>query len=271
VSLKLPLTVAIVVGAVCAAALVFAAFYGDEEGSSGATGSKAGGSAQSESKPVGGQRIRASGPVPTLGSRPRRGRFFAILRVRPGSRVPLLRAPGGRLASTLSARSEFGSARVLAVVRQRGSWFGVATPLRRNSRLGWVHFDPRALDLYWTRYSLTVRPPSSSLELRYGRRLIDRFVVTVGTPESATPPGRFGVTDALVFEDNPNYGCCALALSGHQENLPPGWLGGDRIAIHGTLGPVGGAASHGCIRATNDTMHMLFSKVPLGTPVFVTG
>ena len=67
------------------------------------------------------------------------------------------------------------------------------------------------------------------------------------------------------------YGCCALALSGHQPNLPPGWIGGNRLAIHGTPGPVGLAASAGCVRATDAAMKTLFSEVPLGTPVFVSG
>ena len=48
--------------------------------------------------------------------------------------------------------------------------------------------------------------------------------------------GRFAVTDKLRTEDRADspYGCCALALTGHQTKLVPGWPGGDRLAIHGT-------------------------------------
>ena len=68
------------------------------------------------------------------------------------------------------------------------------------------------------------------------------------------------------------YGCCILALTGHQTNPPPGWTGGDRLAIHGTDAP-----SHdrqrrprpaACGRPT-PTSQVLMRLVPLGTPVFV--
>ena len=54
-----------------------------------------------------------------------------------------------------------------------------------------------------------------------------------------------------------------------QTSLPSDWIGGDRLAIHGTTGAVGAAESHGCIRATDATMRLLFECIPLGTPVFV--
>jgi L,D-transpeptidase-like protein len=209
-------------------------------------------------------------PVPTVPRRPRRGRYFAIVGVREGARVPLFASPGGRFISSVSDRSGFGSPRVFAVARQSGSWLGVISPLRPDRVLGWVRFDAAKLRLYWTRYSLRVLLSKRILELRYGDRVLGRYTVTVGAAGSTTPRGRFAITDALSFDQSPFYGCCALALSGHQGHLPVGWLGGDRIAIHGTPGPVGFAASHGCIRATDATMRTLFRRVPLGTPVFVT-
>jgi hypothetical protein len=209
-------------------------------------------------------------PVPTESSQPPEPKF-AILEVRRGARVPLRASPAGRLVKSLSAHSEFGSSRVLGVARRKGPWLGVITPLRPNGKLGWVRFDTAKLALYWTRYSLQARLSERTLELRYGRRVLGRYRITVGAPGNDTPKGRFAITDALNFGHSPYYGCCALALSGHQENLPPGWIGGDRIAIHGTPGPVGEAASLGCIRATDHTMHALFRRVPLGTPVFVRG
>jgi L,D-transpeptidase catalytic domain len=210
----------------------------------------------------------AQRPAPTESSRPQ-GPRFAILEVRRGAHVPLRASPGGALVRSVSAHSEFGSPRVLGVARRRGAWLGVITPLRPNGKLGWVRFDAARVWLYWTRYSLRARLSERTLELRYGRRVLDRYRITIGAPGSDTPKGRFAITDALNFGHSPYYGCCALALSGHQQNLPPGWIGGDRIAIHGTPGPVGEATSHGCIRATDHTMHALFRRVPLGTPVFV--
>jgi hypothetical protein len=215
--------------------------------------------------------IGHSPPVPTLAGRPRNGRRFAILQLRRGASVTLFAAPGGKPIRSLSAQSEFGSPRVLAVARQEGSWLGVITPLLPNGELGWVRFDAAKLELYWTRYWLRVSLAERRMELRYGGRELGRYTVSVGAAGSDTPRGRFAITDALIYDDSPYYGCCALALSGHQEHLPVGWLGGDRIAIHGTPGPVGFAASSGCIRATDETMRTLFRRVPLGTPVFVRG
>ncbi len=207
--------------------------------------------------------------VPTLAEQPQSHPSFAIVQVRDGARVPMLASPGGKLVSTLSAHSEFGSPQVLGVVRQRGSWLGVATPLLPDGQLGWVRFDAASLNIYWTRYSVRVLISKRQLELRYGGKVLGRYTVTVGAAGSGTPEGRFAITDALAYDHSPFYGCCALALSGQQEHLPLGWLGGNRIAIHGTPGPVGYAASHGCIRATDRTMRILFRSVPLGTPVFV--
>jgi L,D-transpeptidase catalytic domain len=210
-------------------------------------------------------------PVPTLTSQPLRGRHFAILSVRDGTRVALYAKPGRQLLKWVGANSEFGSPRVLAVAAQKGAWLGVITPLRGNGELGWVRFDRGKLDLYWTRYSIKVLLSQRRMELRYGGEVVGRYVVTVGAAGLDTPQGRFSITDALDFGASPYYGCCALALSGRQDNLPVDWLGGDRLAIHGTPGPVGDAASHGCIRATDATMRTLFRRIPLGTPVFVRG
>jgi hypothetical protein len=189
--------------------------------------------------------------------------------LRAGIRVTLWRSPGGSAVGAVGPKTEFGSPVVFSVIKERDGWLGVTTPDLPNGRLGWIRRDPSRVDLYRTKYSLSVNLSARSLSLRYGDGTVGRFVVTVGGPGSETPTGRFGVTDALSFGSSPFYGCCALALSGRQTRLPPGWLGGDRIAIHGTPGPVGGAESHGCIRATDATMRILFSHIPLGTPVFV--
>jgi lipoprotein-anchoring transpeptidase ErfK/SrfK len=211
----------------------------------------------------------SSDPVPTLPGKAARGSAFAIARLREGSRVTLWHSPGRSVVGAVGPETEFGSPVVFSVVKERGDWLGVTTPDLSNGRLGWIRRDPSRVDLDRTKYSLSVDLSARRLSLRYGDGTVGRFLVTVGGPGSETPVGRFGITDALSFDSSPFYGCCALALSGRQTRLPPGWLGGDRIAIHGTPGPVGGAESHGCIRATDITMRTLFRHVPLGAPVFV--
>jgi hypothetical protein len=239
--------------------------FGDQGSDSGAPGKPRASVSPEGAAP----RAEPQRPVPTLASQPRDGRYFQVISLRDGVEAPLYANPGGKLLRSINSRSEFGSPRVLAVARERGTWLGVITPLLPDGELGWVRYDPTKLDRYWTRYSLRIVLSKRQMQLRYGDRLLGRYTVTIGTTASATPEGHFAITDALDFGDSPDYGCCALALSGHQSHLPVGWLGGDRIAIHGTPGPVGQAASHGCIRATNQAMRTLFRRVPLGTPVFV--
>jgi L,D-transpeptidase catalytic domain len=208
--------------------------------------------------------------VPTLAARPSDGVAFAIAHVEKGAKVDLRSAPGGPVVARLGALTEFGSPTSFSVVATKPGWLGVTAPELPNGELGWIARDPTKVDVYWTRYSLHASLSGRELELRYGHQAIDRFPVTVGGPGTETPPGRYGVTDGVSFDESPYYGCCALALSGHQyAELPAGWIGGNRLAIHGTPGAVGGAESLGCIRATDETMRYLFAHVPLGTPVFV--
>lgn len=211
-------------------------------------------------------------PPPTLLGRPRRGTAFEIVHVREGARVDLRTAPGGPVAFRLGDKTEFGSPISFSVVATKPGWLAVTAPQMPNGILTWIARDPRTVDVYWTRWSIHADLSARSLELRYGDKTIKRFPVTIGGPGTETPPGRYGVTDGISFDESPYYGCCALALSGHQTAaLPAGWLGGDRLAIHGTPGAVGNAESLGCIRATDETMRYLFRRVPLGTPVFVDG
>jgi lipoprotein-anchoring transpeptidase ErfK/SrfK len=103
--------------------------------------------------------------------------------------------------------------------------------------------------------------------LRSGQRVLRRASIGVGRPGSPTPTGRFAVTDKLDGAAiNPVYGCCILALSAHQTNVPSGWRGGNRIAIHG--GGTG-AVSAGCVHAGETDLRYLMRVVPLGTPVTI--
>lgn len=207
---------------------------------------------------------------PTLLARPRRGTAFEIAHVRKGVHVDLRGAPGGPVVARLGDKTEFGSPVSLSVVATKPGWLGVTAPEMPNGELAWIARDPSRVDVYWTRWSIHASLAGRGLELRYGKKTVRSFVVTVGGPGTETPPGRYGVTDGVSFDESPYYGCCALALSGHQTAaLPAGWIGGDRLAIHGTPGAVGTAESLGCIRATDETMRYLFNRVPLGTPVFI--
>jgi lipoprotein-anchoring transpeptidase ErfK/SrfK len=184
----------------------------------------------------------------------------------------MLRAtPGGRPLHRLGRRTEFGSRRVLAVTARRAGWLRVMASERPNGRAGWI---PEArTQLAGTDWSIHVDRSARRLTLRHDGRRVRSLPVAVGRPGTETPTGRFAITDKLHPDDPASpYGCCALALSGHQPKLLPGWPGGDRLAIHATpqASSVGQAASLGCLRAATRDMRALMRTVPLGAPVFVT-
>jgi hypothetical protein len=179
--------------------------------------------------------------------------------------------PGGPATGRIGATTEFGSPQVLGVAARRGSWLGVVTSARPNGRLAWIRRGA-AVSLARTRWSLHADLSERTLTLRRDGRAVRRLSVAIGRPGSDTPTGRFAVTDKIAGSRfGPYYGCCILALSGHQPNTPPGWTGGDRLAIHGTDAPatIGTPASAGCLRAADADLRPLMAKVPLGTPVFV--
>jgi hypothetical protein len=184
----------------------------------------------------------------------------------------ILRAkPGGRVIAHLRPKTDWGSPTVVWARERRGNWLGVVATALPNNKVGWLdirHDHPRM----W-RSTLTLEADLSkrTLELRRGSKVVLRIPVTIGGPSSPTPVGRFTVTDKLIpTQGVAYYGCCLLALSGHQPNLRPGWAGGDRIAIHGSpTGQVGAAASGGCLRALDKDLKRLMKVVPVGTPVVI--
>jgi hypothetical protein len=175
--------------------------------------------------------------------------------------------PGGRVLARLATKTEFGSAQILAVARRRHGWLAVRTPLLPNGKVGWIREDSRVRLLHepWT---LEVDLSQRRLIVRDERRRRFSIPVAIGAAGTPTPTGTFGVTDRLRMSGT-TYGCCALALSANQPNIPQGWGGGTRIAIHGTTatGSIGTPASHGCIRASADGMRKLMDVVPLGATV----
>jgi lipoprotein-anchoring transpeptidase ErfK/SrfK len=185
-------------------------------------------------------------------------------------RATLRVRPAGRVLGRVGRRTEFGSRRVLAVIGRRAGWLRVMVPELANGESAWVRASATRPGV--TRISLHVDRSRRRLELRRGRRVLRRVTVAVGRPDTPTPLGRFAVTDRLraTSGDSP-YGCCAIALTGHQTKLLPGWPGGDRLAVHGTPLPetIGQAVSLGCMRAARRDLEALMRRVPLGAPVFI--
>ena len=123
-----------------------------------------------------------------------------------------------------------------------------------------------------TALRLDVDLSSRTLVLFRGRSVVRRMLVGVGRAGSETPTGQYAVTDKLPGPAySAYYGCCILALSATQPNLPSGWTGGNRIAIHGTpsASDFGRAVSAGCLHARDSDLRYLMRSLPLGTPVVI--
>jgi hypothetical protein len=185
-------------------------------------------------------------------------------------RTTLRAAPGGRVVARVGPTTEFSSPRVLAVTGRRDGWLRVIASERKNGQRSWIRAGAARLGA--TDLAIHVDRSARRLVLRRGDRVLRRMPIAVGRPGNETPLGRFAVTDRLRTSNAGSpYGCCALALSGHQTKLVDGWPGGDRLAIHGTPNPetVGTEASLGCMRAYTRDIRALMRRVPLGAPVFV--
>jgi hypothetical protein len=205
-------------------------------------------------------------PKPTVAP-PRRGETYGAkvtktiaLRARPRA--------GARRLTFHGKRTEFGSERILAVVKVRGRWLGVKSEKLRNDQIAWIRAD--RVELLRELWSIEVDLSERAAVLRKRGKRVAAFRVAVGAPGTDTPTGVYGVTDRLTTGGaGSGYGCCVLALTGRQRNIPQDWPGGDRLAIHGTSAPwsIGTAASHGCLRASEETMQMLMRRVPLGAQV----
>ena len=186
---------------------------------------------------------------------------YLVARV-AGSGVVVHARPGGAAVGALGRRTEFGSPQTLTVVRERGKWLGVVSTTVPNGEIGWV----KRSGLRYRHVTVKLEADLSrrTLSVKRGDTALRRIRIDIGAAGSSTPIGRYAVTDKLPGgRFSPVYGCCILALSGHQ--------GSRRLAIHGT--PSGSAPgyanSEGCLHAKTSDLRYLMQVIPLGTPVFV--
>jgi hypothetical protein len=193
----------------------------------------------------------------------------ALAVMAPGSGLTLRDKPHGRVIAHLNETTDWESPTVVWALQRRGRWLGVVATALKNNQIGWVDVQHDRPRMWRSEFKIRADLSERSLELLRGNRVIKRMTVGIGGMSSPTPVGRFTVTDKLIPSASaPYYGCCVLALSGHQPNLRPGWAGGDRIAIHGG-GEIGAAASAGCLHAPDSQLKRLMKLVPVGTPVVI--
>jgi lipoprotein-anchoring transpeptidase ErfK/SrfK len=194
-----------------------------------------------------------------------------ILKVRPGHVVRMHVRPAGKLLFRVLPRTVYGRRLILSVTQRRGAWAAVPTFLVPNGRRAWVHVDRRTFVVRRTRWRLTADLSARTVAVMHGDERVRTLRVAIGAPSTPTPPGTYAITDKL--RGGPfgrSFGCCILALSGHQPKVRTGSVDG-RLAIHGTDRPdlVGARASQGCLRARDRDVRWLMRTVPVGTQLTI--
>jgi lipoprotein-anchoring transpeptidase ErfK/SrfK len=110
--------------------------------------------------------------------------------------------------------------------------------------------------------------------------MVQSYTVAVGEPKYPTPTGQFSVQSKQV---NPAWNVPQSDWAGKLagQTIPGGdprnpliarWIGfNGSVGFHGTasIGSLGGAASHGCVRMSPGDVIDLFEHVETGTPVYV--
>src|SRR3954447_12067405 len=151
-------------------------------------------------------------------------------RVERPAGVRVFDRPGGRRLGLLTMRTEWGSRRVMPVIAHEGPWLRVLADVR-GRRSGWILAAGNDLSLHARRYSLVARRSRGTLTLLDRGRRLRTVPAAFGRADSPTPVGRFAVTDRLSGAGfHGAYGCCIVALDGHQSQLPRGWTGGGPLA-----------------------------------------
>jgi lipoprotein-anchoring transpeptidase ErfK/SrfK len=130
-------------------------------------------------------------------------------------------------------------------------------------------------------YVITVNRPSFELRFWKNLRLVKTYKVAVGATGYDTPSGLYHVQNKAVNPawTMPNSDWVAAADRGKvvpggvpENPLKARWMGiYDGAGIHGTdsVGSLGSAASHGCIRMAIPDVVELYDQVPVATPVYI--
>jgi len=194
-----------------------------------------------------------------------------ILKVRPGHVVRMHAHPGGKLLFRVLPKTVYGRRLILSVTHRHGAWAAVPTFLVPNGRRAWVRVSRRTFVVRRTRWRLSADLGARTVTVLHGAQRVRTLRVAIGARSTPTPPGTYAVTDKLSGRGfGSSFGCCILALSGHQPKVRTGSVDG-RLAIHGTDRPdlVGARASQGCLRARDRDVRWLMRTVPVGTQVTI--
>jgi lipoprotein-anchoring transpeptidase ErfK/SrfK len=177
----------------------------------------------------------------------------------------------GRVVGTMPATSKYLGAAMTARVLESspdGRYGRVVVPWSHPQAKGWI--DISRLNRSQTNIRVVADLSERQIDVFRGCRKLFSFPTAIGASQSPSPTGTFFVTDLTrVPPSLPQFGSFAFGLSGIQPNTPPGWTGGNQMAIHGTNYPssIGTPASAGCLRVSEASLDRLRRLIKPGTPV----
>jgi lipoprotein-anchoring transpeptidase ErfK/SrfK len=185
------------------------------------------------------------------------------MRARPGQ---------GRVVGILPAGSKYYRTPTVAWVQRvslDGRFGELAVPYSGTGTMGWIPL--RGLQRISTFLQVEVDLSRHRVAVERRGRVLFGTRAAIGAPSSATPTGRYFVTDRVSFPSGGALGRYAFGISGIQPNPPDGWTAGDQLAIHGTNDPasIGRSVSAGCVRVSAATLRRLVPLLRLGTPVVI--
>lgn len=189
--------------------------------------------------------------------------------VHPLKSLPVSATAGGTPVAVLPS-NELGGPTWVPVVQSKPGWQRILLPSRPNDSTGWIPTGAGNLQTAHSSYVLRVKTSTRKLTLSKSGSTIGTWTVAVGAPKTPTPVGRTFLL-ALIAPTKPTYSPLILPVGAHSDTLDSYGGGPGTVAFHGwpSKSVFGQAITHGCVRVPADALKRL-SKLPLGTPVYVT-
>lgn len=185
-----------------------------------------------------------------------------------GATVTVHDAPDGAVTTTLTHPQPSGAPLTFLVADVQGEWLNVHLSQRPNGSTGWVRAD--SVMLQRLDYSLRVSTTDNTVTLYRNKEVVATYPAATGTGGTPTPVGEFYLTELLAPTNN-GYGPFAFGVSAYSDAVTSFGGGVGQIGLHGTddSASIGTAASHGCIRLSNEDITTLAGLLPLGTPITI--
>jgi lipoprotein-anchoring transpeptidase ErfK/SrfK len=166
------------------------------------------------------------------------------------------------------------------LLKRRNAVRRIVAALRKHERTVRIRAERVEPGLTRARYGpiVVIRRESKRLHLYRGMRLWKVFGVATGQSSYPTPIGNFSI---VTMQRHPWWYPPDSDWAEDEEPIPPGpgnplgtrWMGlsAPGVGMHGTpdAASIGYSASHGCIRMRIPEAEWLFSRVRVGTPVFI--